>query len=65
LPQELEGPGNHYHFVLPEGMAVDAPRLLAEVAAGELGPDGGEGVKGARGFDAAGESGGMPLGCTW
>jgi hypothetical protein len=30
-PQELEGRGNHYHFILPGDMSTDAPRLLEEV----------------------------------
>jgi hypothetical protein len=40
-PQELEGRGNHYHFVLPRDMAIDAGRLLEEV-----GPVGGHSAGG-------------------
>jgi hypothetical protein len=29
--QVLEGEGNHYHFVVPQDMAINASRLLAEV----------------------------------
>jgi hypothetical protein len=37
-PQELEGHNNHYHFILPGDMAINATRLLAEVAAEEEHP---------------------------
>jgi hypothetical protein len=29
--QVLEGAGNHYHFILPGDMAINATRLLQEV----------------------------------